>query len=191
MCSASTDNSVNLKNNDEDISVKRDKLLLDLMFRVYDEDERRNELIDTKNSQMIIFIGSLLTLQSTLFIGPVVEYVILNNAIVWYCKVIVFCFLFVSFILYLIAIHYFIKAYVFSDEFQSSPAPKGLLDYAEGNVSLFDVQGEVIATLKETIDENEEVINKKIKKGKKGFKWLQKAGFTTLIFVLLFLLFIF
>ena len=190
MYAASTDNSVNFKNN-TNTPIMRDKFLADLMFRVYDEDERRNELIDTKNSQMIIFIGSILTLQSTLFISPVVEYVILNNAIDWYCKIIVYFLLIVSFISYLIAIHYFIEAYVFSDKFQSSPSPKGLLDYAKDDVSLFNVQAEVIATLKETIDENDKIINKKIIKGKKGFKWLQKACLTTFIFVLLFLLFIF
>ena len=35
----------------------RDKLLLDLMIHAYDEDERRNALVDTKNSQMIILTG--------------------------------------------------------------------------------------------------------------------------------------
>ena len=32
-------------------TIKRDKLLLDLMIHVYDEDVARNELVDNKNSQ--------------------------------------------------------------------------------------------------------------------------------------------
>lgn len=51
----------------DDETLKRDKLLLDLMIHAYDEDERRNALVDTKNSQMIILTGAMLTLQSTLF----------------------------------------------------------------------------------------------------------------------------
>lgn len=47
-------------------TLNRDKLLLELMTHVYEEDERRNELVDSKNSQMIILSGAMLTLQSTL-----------------------------------------------------------------------------------------------------------------------------
>ena len=50
-------------------TIERDKLLLELMTHVYDEDERRNELIDTKNSQMILLSGTMLTLQSTLLVS--------------------------------------------------------------------------------------------------------------------------
>ena len=51
--------------NDE--TLKRDKLLLDLMIHTYDEEVARNELIDTKNSQMIVLTGAMLTFQATLF----------------------------------------------------------------------------------------------------------------------------
>ena len=51
--------------NDE--TLKRDKLLLDLMIHAYDEEVARNELIDSKNSQMIVLTGAMLTLQATLF----------------------------------------------------------------------------------------------------------------------------
>ena len=50
----------------DDETLKKDKLLLELMTHVYDEDERRNELVDSKNSQMIVLSGAMLTLQSTL-----------------------------------------------------------------------------------------------------------------------------
>lgn len=51
----------------DDETLKRDKLLLDLMIHTYDEEVARNELIDTKNSQMIVLTGAMLTLQATLF----------------------------------------------------------------------------------------------------------------------------
>ena len=48
-------------------TLKRDKLLLDLMIHVYDEDVARNELVDSKNCQMIVLTGVMLTLQATFF----------------------------------------------------------------------------------------------------------------------------
>lgn len=59
-------------------TLKRDKLLLELMTHVYDEDERRNELVDSKNSQMIVLSGAMLTLQSTLISKLLIEDILLN-----------------------------------------------------------------------------------------------------------------
>ena len=53
-----------------------DELLLKIFFRNYDEEERRNGLIDNKNSQMIVLTGTMLTLQATLFsVGLLNEFV--------------------------------------------------------------------------------------------------------------------
>ncbi len=46
---------------------KTNDLLLQMLFRNYDEEVARNELIDNKNSQMIVLTGTMLTLQATLF----------------------------------------------------------------------------------------------------------------------------
>lgn len=46
----------------DDETIKRDKLLLDLMIHVYDEDLAQNELVDNKNCQMIVLTGVMLTL---------------------------------------------------------------------------------------------------------------------------------
>ena len=51
----------------EDSIFKRDKFLLDMMIHAYEEDERRNTLVDSKNSQMIACIGVMLTIQGSLF----------------------------------------------------------------------------------------------------------------------------
>lgn len=49
----------------DDETFQTNKRLLKLMTHVYDEEERRNELVDSKNSQMIILTGAMVTLQST------------------------------------------------------------------------------------------------------------------------------
>ena len=59
-------------------TLNRDKLLLELMTHVYEEDERRNELVDSKNSQMIILSGAMLTLQSTLITKLLIDDVLLS-----------------------------------------------------------------------------------------------------------------
>ena len=51
----------------DDETLKRDKFLLDLMIHAYDEDVARNELVDSKNSQMIVLTGVMLSLNATLF----------------------------------------------------------------------------------------------------------------------------
>ena len=48
------------------------------MTHVYEEDERRNELVDSKNSQMIILSGAMLTLQSTLITKLLIDDVLLS-----------------------------------------------------------------------------------------------------------------
>ena len=63
-------------------TLKRDKLLLDLMIHAYDEDERRNALVDTKNSQMILLTGSMLTLQATLISKMLIDTIFSNPIIV-------------------------------------------------------------------------------------------------------------
>ena len=51
------------ENNDNPLTpeekLKSNRILLELMTHVYDEDERRNALIDSKNSQMIILTASV------------------------------------------------------------------------------------------------------------------------------------
>lgn len=59
-------------------TLNRDKLLLELMTHVYEEDEHRNELVDSKNSQMIILSGAMLTLQSTLITKLLIDDVLLS-----------------------------------------------------------------------------------------------------------------
>ena len=50
---------------DDEKIIKQDKLLFKLMMHTYDDENKRNELIDSKNSQMIAFLGIMLTIQLT------------------------------------------------------------------------------------------------------------------------------
>ena len=59
---------------DDEKIIKQDKLLFKLMMHTYDDENKRNELIDSKNSQMIAFLGIMLTIQLTLFVNVLSDY---------------------------------------------------------------------------------------------------------------------
>ena len=59
---------------DDETVIKQDTLLFKLMMHNYDEEVRRNELIDSKNSQMIAFLGIMFTIQLTLFVNVLSTY---------------------------------------------------------------------------------------------------------------------
>lgn len=171
-------------------TLKRDKLLLDLMMHAYDEDLARNELVDNKNCQMIVLIGVMLTLQATFFTELLVNRILLNCLINHDIKVILSVIMLVSMILYISSLFIFINAYAFNEKFGSSPDPKELLDKVEENHSLKKVQGNVLFDFEDTISYNYDIIENKIKKGKIGFIILKVAGISTLVFLLLFILYL-
>ena len=94
-----------------DETLERNKLLLKLMTHVYEEDERRNELVDSKNSQMIVLSGAMLTLQSTLISKILIDTIFLNNHIIvgFWCKVMLSILLIVSLVFYFSSMYEFIR----------------------------------------------------------------------------------
>lgn len=170
----------------DDKTLKRDKLLFDLMIHAYDEDVSRNELIDSKNCQMIVLCGMMLTLQATLFTEVLVNHILTNEVLFSY-QLLTSSLMIVSVAVYLYAMILFIDAYAFTEKFWSCPAPQFLLDKAVNNISEFDAQGEILATMSETMELNEVIIQSKVDKGQQGFVWLKRAIFTTLFIIILFL----
>lgn len=169
-------------------TIERDKLLLDLMIHAYDEELARNELVDSKNNQMIVLVGVMLTLQATLFTNLLVNYLLLNEEILFCSKLILSGLIIVSFIFYGISLYYFIKSYAFSKGFKTSPTPKILCNYAQNDCPKCWVQGEILFTIGKATNENHIEIDNKVETGRKGFKWLEIGCFTTFVFVVLFLI---
>lgn len=177
-----------MSTNDE--TLKRDKLLLDLMIHAYDEDVARNELVDNKNSQMIVLTGVMLTLQATLFTELLVNHVLLENAICYDGKLLLSILMLCSMFLYVCALIIFINAYAFNKTFGSSPHPEELLDKVIDNHPIEKVQGNVLFDLNETMSYNNDIINGKINKGKRGFIILTVAGISTFLFLVLVILYL-
>lgn len=172
-------------------TLNRDKLLLKLMIHAYDEDLARNELVDTKNSQMTALTGVMLTLQSTLFTDLLVNQFLIKDLVPVCCKIFLSIVMIMSISLYVYSLYKFIDAYVFSSKFDLVPSPELLLEQACNNVPEFNAQAEWLGTFGETIENNCKVIDDKVEKGKIGFIWLKRAGMSTLIFLILFLFLMF
>ena len=98
-------------------TLNRDKLLLKLMIHAYDEDLARNELVDTKNSQMTALTGVMLTLQSTLFTDLLVNQFLIKDLVPVCCKIFLSIVIIMSISLYVYSLYKFIDAYVFSVKF--------------------------------------------------------------------------
>ena len=110
------------------------KRLLELMTHVYDEEERRNELVDSKSSQMIILTGAMVTLQSTVVSQVLINTLFLNPDITvgFWCKLVLSILLFFSICGYFISMYKFIKAYSFKGDYQL--APDNVLNISIGNI---------------------------------------------------------
>lgn len=171
---------------DSEEQLEKDKLLLKMMIHYYDEDERRNELIDSKNSQMIVLTGAMLTLQATLFsnllIGTIFTVTNINHS--W--KILVSLLMIISLGLLFYSMYLFINAYVFVDDFHMAPNPEWLIEYHKIDDS---EESEMIEGLLENFNEsvrfNDDLIRDKIKKGEDGFKYLKYSGISTLLLIIL------
>lgn len=177
-----------MSDNVDQETIDRDKLLLDLMIHAYNEELARNELVDSKNNQMIVLVGVMITLQATLFTNLLINHLLLNEEVLFCSKLILSGLIIGSFIFYGISLYYFIEAYAFSKGFKTSPTPKILCDYAEKDSPKFWVQGEMLFTIAKATDENHIEINNKVETGQKGFKWLERGCFITFVFIILFLI---
>ena len=167
--------------------LRRDKFLLDLMIHRYDEDVRRNELIDSKNSQMIVVIGVMVTLQSTFFIHLLVEKILINGDVDLSWKIMLSIVMVLSLILYVVTMYIFIKAYAFSDEFSFVPKSSFLINKAKSGENEFDIQKVILANFNKAIESNEKIIEKKADKGELGFRFFKISCGSTILFLVLFL----
>lgn len=168
------------RKNDETLA--RDEFLLDLMEHYYEEDERRNALIDSKNSQMIVLTGAMLTLQVTLFTNLFVNSILSSDLIFCY-KMGLAVLMILSFIFYIISMYLFISAYAFNDNYLMVPDPTYLAELKEFDVDKSTIIKKLLKTFEDSVDSNDELIYNKVKKGRWGFYLLGIGVFLTLIFI--------
>ena len=159
----------------EDSIFKRDKFLLDMMIHAYEEDERRNTLVDSKNSQMIACIGVMLTIQGSLFTYLLSQFFKINLLSI---NIILS-------VLALISLGYYI--YSMKIFIESVPNHEYLINSAKKNSHEHNIVADLLGTFCGAIKYNKDVILNKINISKEGFKYFKKGGLTTVLFILVFL----
>ncbi len=164
--------------------LEQNKLLLDLALHRYDEDERRNQLVDSKNSSFIAFLGVMLTIQSTL-----ISYIItfINGKLT--LEVIILVIVFVgSLICYAISLGYFVSSLKFLSKFQVAPVVSELIDFGKSNTSEEYIIQNTIVSLDKCIEDNTVLSEEKTSKGIHGCMFLELGVIFTVIFIALFIL---
>lgn len=173
-----------LNSEDDDSIFNRDKFILDMMIHAYEEDERRNTLVDSKNSQMIAILGVMLTIQGSLFTFLLSNFAKINSPVM---NVILSVLTLVSLGYYVYSMKIFIDAYTFKT-FKSIPNYEYLINSAKKKVPEHNIIGDLIGSFGSAIKHNKEVISGKVNTAKEGFEYFKKGGLLTILFVFVFLL---
>lgn len=148
----------------EDSIFKRDKFLLDMMIHAYEEDERRNTLVDSKNSQMIACIGVMLTIQGSLFTYLLSQFFKINLLSI---NIILSVLALISLGYYIYSMKIFIDAYSFKT-FKSVPNHEYLINSAKKNSHEHNIVADLLGTFCGAIKYNKDVILNKINISKEG-----------------------
>lgn len=167
---------------DDEKIIKQDKLLFKVMMHTYDDENKRNELIDSKNSQMIAFLGIMLTIQLTLFVNVLSDY-LSGNEWPFLLKISSCIFLIFNLLFYVAAINKFIDAYAFCGDFKNAPKPKLLLEKSKSNIGERKVLKYFLTNFPGIICHNYELIEKKVQKANEGFTFLKAGGFVSILFI--------
>ena len=171
------------KEKKDETVIKQDKLLFKLMMHNYDDEIRRNELIDSKNSQMIAFLGIMLTIQLTLFVNVLSTYLSKDawplSLKVSSCVLLIFALLF-----YVVSIGKFVDAYAFCGEFKNAPKPDLLLQKSKDNVSERKLLKGFLTNFPTILAHNNELMEDKIRKANDGFIFLKVGGIVSVLFVI-------
>lgn len=158
-----------------------DDLLLQLLLRNYDEEVARNELIDNKNSQMIVLTGTMLTLQATLFTTGMLNDFVYNKIPVdlrcWILGLFI-C----SLIMSVISMILFIWAYKFVGIFHQSPTANYVKKSYNKKKTKSEIIKKTLTKMPDTINENKKLMTKKVNIANKGF-W---SIILNIIFILFF-----
>lgn len=173
---------------DDETVIKQDTLLFKLMMHNYDEEVRRNELIDSKNSQMIAFLGIMFTIQLTLFVNVLSTYLSKDawplSLKISSCVLLIFALLF-----YVASIGKFVDAYAFCGEFKNAPKPDLLLQKSKDNVSERKLLKGFLTNFPTILAHNSDLMENKIKKANDGFTFLKAGGIVSVFFVIYILTF--
>ncbi|MBR0272377.1 MAG: hypothetical protein IJQ68_10400 [Methanobrevibacter sp.] len=145
-----------------------EELLLTLLFRNYDEEVARNELIDSKNSQMIVLTGTMLTLQATLFTTGLLNEFVYSH-IPSSLKMWIFGLFIGSLITSVVSMILFMLAYKFVGTFKQAPTANYVEKSYIKKREYSAITDKLFKRLPKTIDKNKKIMKRKVKFANIGF----------------------
>ncbi|MBE6500086.1 MAG: hypothetical protein E7Z80_06055 [Methanobrevibacter thaueri] len=151
---------------------KTNELLLQILFRNYDEEVSRNELIDNKNSQMIVLTGTMLTLQSTLFTTGLLNKFVYAKIILSPFKFWIFNLFVSSLIVSVVSMVLFIFAFKFVGTFKQAPQAIYVKNSYTKKNNYSKIIDDLFMRLPETIEKNKKIMKRKVKIGNIGFAFV-------------------
>lgn len=166
---------------------ERNKLLLELAFHRYEEEEKRNQLIDSKNKSFVAFLGVMLTLQSTIAPKIIELYCFVPWEIV---SILLFLFV-LSLIFYGIALGFFTSTLLFINKFQAAPKIISLIYFGKECTDVDFIIQNTIVSLNQCVLDNDELLKDKSKKGNLGLNFIIVGVLFTIIFIIFYLLIVY
>lgn len=151
--------------------VSRDEFVLKMIIHRYDEEERRNTLIDSKINQMILFLGTILTIYSSAVLIVLFDSGLITKINEKYIEVILINMLILIigiFIIIFIILYIFVDTYDLRNNFESVPEPSEMIKlHKNKSQSKRDIINGLIDDFTKANKNNIKVINKKAEKTKK------------------------
>ncbi len=163
--------------------LKKDELLLELAFHRYEEEERRNQLIDSKNQSFVAFLGVMFTIQITMVSNfhSMFENIDSNKI-----NFLLVCFI-ISIICYFISLIFFSSTLMFTDKFKSAPSINKIIKFGKSEEDCDFIIGNTGVSLKDSIDNNKKILDFKASQGNFGFLFINIGLFFTILFILYYL----
>lgn len=163
--------------------LKKDELLLKLAFHRYEEEERRNQLIDSKNQSFVAFLGVMFTIQITMVSNFHSMFENINS-----CKIdfLLMCFI-ISIICYFISLIFFSSTLMFTDKFKSAPSINKIIKFGKSEEDCDFIIGNTGVSLEDSIENNKKILDFKASQGNFGFLFISIGVFFTVLFILYYL----
>lgn len=171
----------NKQNNEEKNDLEKPLFVYNWMKEYYESEDKRLNDIDTKSSNLMAFIGVILSFQG--IFGSFLVSNIKNHSLI--------ILLVIIFALSLIFLTFSFCCFIHSYNFKYFTAPiksTKMIEYAKSNKSYESIIKTVTANLNGAINKNNIVMENKIKFSKKGILFLIKGMISTVIFVIFYLI---
>lgn len=160
---------------------ERDKILFSLISETYNSEENRLNVIDDKSSKLIVFVGILISLQSSFgsfLLNDISKTAEFYN---WYLLIFI-----LSIILLIASIICGLYAYQIKS-WKIAPKAATMIKYGKENKSKEDILRIVSQERSNAVEENAKKIKDKVKFIKYGFIFLLLGIICALIFIILLL----